>query len=1032
MIQNCKNVYRKIKTIGSTPKNININQYNKTINYKISNTNINNNITNFIYPFTPIEKFSKKFIKDTEGTSRNSSDIKFDYSPTSLKDQILSPEDDDLYLNNKNKKYSENNKHIYDDNYLLNYNIDTQRLKKSKNNDKKILILDLDETLVHSSFCPFNCEDENNINPDIFFTIFFNNKYYDVYVLLRPYFHEFLDKMSKIFDIYIFTASIKEYAEPLLIKLDKKNLIKKKLFRDNCTLSEDNKYIKDLNNLNENLKNIILIDNNPNSFRYNKCNGIPIKTWHYEQSDRELIKIIPFLIFLSTVDDVREYIPKIIDNDEIDYNKIDNILSKMNLNENRNNNINIKKYEKKLINIIKKKSSNNNKNKNKNYSHSKIRINYPQLFIKNKSIKENTIQKNLLDDEEETNKIFASSINYNRFEERKNNNYTINDNNNKYCNSPKTINFREPILIGDYSKNILYKSSNILNKTNISTTTRVKKNEKNKCIRSKSTYNFNDDLNDNISNGFASINFNLINNRINNKNRSNTNNSNKIHNIKNYKSYNNNKNLSHNNYMINKNNEKSSIFSENSENYLFTLNYNENFKNFHTKDIININNKSLEQKMSLSNRLVKTKNNNNKIQRNDENNVNNISNNVFKYQKENLFRYKNITSNYKFKENNKNEENDYNMKYSLVNVPNFNTNNIHNSKSKKSKDKKNISGRNNEYVIKRNKNNDKFISSSKTSEFNEYIKNNENYMSNMTNNDYKQLNRSNNIVKINKYSINNNSNINNESTIPKKIRCSTLNSYHINNQPESLKDQIEENKNNTMEISKSIKSRIFNSENHAKNLKGISKKNKNLNNKNKSNINYNIIKQKNNKTKKNSHREINLLNKFMKEFNNNSNKGKNLKEYNESREFKTQREYKNMMNKKYLNYNYDIIPIKKQVNKNEMFNKEKNDKFDEDNLYSDYYRKSKNYKANKSNSNYLRKKVKNINYENNYINLNNNNENENELDKYSNVKNIKYSSLAKLSCKNKLQKYSEINDKRSILMNNESNYLMKLYYPYGN
>jgi hypothetical protein len=259
-----------------------------------------------------------------------------------------------------------------------------------------------------------------------------------------------------------------------------------------------------------------------------------------------------------------------------------------------------------------------------------------------------------------------------------------------------------------------------------------------------------------------------------------------------------------------------------------------------------------------------------------------------------------------------------------------------------------------------------------------------------------------------------------------------LNSYHINNQPESLKDQIEENKNNTMEISKSIKSRIFNSENHAKNLKGISKKNKNLNNKNKSNINYNIIKQKNNKTKKNSHREINLLNKFMKEFNNNSNKGKNLKEYNESREFKTQREYKNMMNKKYLNYNYDIIPIKKQVNKNEMFNKEKNDKFDEDNLYSDYYRKSKNYKANKSNSNYLRKKVKNINYENNYINLNNNNENENELDKYSNVKNIKYSSLAKLSCKNKLQKYSEINDKRSILMNNESNYLMKLYYPYGN
>ena len=84
MIQNCKNVYRKIKTISSTPKNININQYNKTINYKISNTNINNNITNFIYPFTSLNKFGKKLSGDSEGTSQNSSDIKFEYSPNLL------------------------------------------------------------------------------------------------------------------------------------------------------------------------------------------------------------------------------------------------------------------------------------------------------------------------------------------------------------------------------------------------------------------------------------------------------------------------------------------------------------------------------------------------------------------------------------------------------------------------------------------------------------------------------------------------------------------------------------------------------------------------------------------------------------------------------------------------------------------------------------------------------------------------------------------------------------------------------------
>ena len=81
-MQNQEYYYRKINTTNSTPKSININQYNKTINYKISNTNINNNITNFIYPFTPMDKFNKKFLRDSDETSQNSSDIKFEYSPS--------------------------------------------------------------------------------------------------------------------------------------------------------------------------------------------------------------------------------------------------------------------------------------------------------------------------------------------------------------------------------------------------------------------------------------------------------------------------------------------------------------------------------------------------------------------------------------------------------------------------------------------------------------------------------------------------------------------------------------------------------------------------------------------------------------------------------------------------------------------------------------------------------------------------------------------------------------------------------------
>ena len=266
-----------------TPVNLNINPNTKGINYNISNVDNNNNLINSNL------NFSNNFIKESEYTIDNNSDINF-YLNSSLKDQILSPGDDDLYLylnyntqnqniypthknkidNNNNNLYNDNNNkqnynNDYESNYYLNFDINTTNFKSIENNNKKTLILDLDETLVHSSFHPLYYNGVL-IQPDIFFTILFENKTHDVYVLKRPYIKEFLNKMSKIFNIYIFTASIKEYAGPLLFKLDNNKLISKKMFRESCTLSKDNKYIKDLHILNENLKNVILIDNNPNSY----------------------------------------------------------------------------------------------------------------------------------------------------------------------------------------------------------------------------------------------------------------------------------------------------------------------------------------------------------------------------------------------------------------------------------------------------------------------------------------------------------------------------------------------------------------------------------------------------------------------------------------------------------------------------------------------------------------------------------------------------------------------------------------------
>ena len=177
---------------------------------------------------------------------------------------------------------------------------------------KKTLVLDLDETLVHSQFGPFEIPSDVVINIEI------ENELHDIHVLIRPGVKEFLEKMSQIYEIVIFTASISKYAGPLLDILDKDKFCSYRLFREHCTLINTS-FAKDLKKLGRNLKDVIIVDNSPMAYLLNTENGIPILTWFDNKNDKELYKISPLLEFLSQVNDVREYIPKIVINNEISY-----------------------------------------------------------------------------------------------------------------------------------------------------------------------------------------------------------------------------------------------------------------------------------------------------------------------------------------------------------------------------------------------------------------------------------------------------------------------------------------------------------------------------------------------------------------------------------------------------------------------------------------------------------------------------------------------------------------------------------------
>ena len=185
--------------------------------------------------------------------------------------------------------------------------------KSKEFSNKKTLILDLDETLVHSSFTPFQ-------KNDIILEVDFDGVIYNIYVLIRPYAEEFLKNVSKYFEVVVFTASISKYASPLLDILDKDKSIKHRLFRDNCTFV-DGIFRKELKKLNRCLKDLIIVDNSPSAYAFDSDNGLPIKTWYDDPNDRELMKIEPLIIFLSKTKDVRKYIDRFVDDDEILYNE---------------------------------------------------------------------------------------------------------------------------------------------------------------------------------------------------------------------------------------------------------------------------------------------------------------------------------------------------------------------------------------------------------------------------------------------------------------------------------------------------------------------------------------------------------------------------------------------------------------------------------------------------------------------------------------------------------------------------------------
>lgn len=174
---------------------------------------------------------------------------------------------------------------------------------------KHILVLDLDETLLHT----------NN-----------NGK-----TISRPGLQKFIKELSKHMYLVIYTAALKSYADELLKKYDIHQYFISKLYRNSC-ITIDNNYSKDLkivikkllhdklnnknniplslliNNKQLSLNSIIFIDNLSQNCILQPNNCIIIKDYIGQNNDNALQNITKFLLNIRKYsgNNVSQYIPK--------------------------------------------------------------------------------------------------------------------------------------------------------------------------------------------------------------------------------------------------------------------------------------------------------------------------------------------------------------------------------------------------------------------------------------------------------------------------------------------------------------------------------------------------------------------------------------------------------------------------------------------------------------------------------------------------------------------------------------------------
>ncbi|KAJ5086317.1 hypothetical protein NUU61_007624 [Penicillium alfredii] len=182
---------------------------------------------------------------------------------------------------------------------------------------QKTLVLDLDETLIHSLAKGGRMSSGHMVEVKLSMpmttaltpggpqTTLGPQHPILYYVHKRPHCDDFLRKICKWYKLVVFTASVQEYADPVIDWLEQeRKYFQARYYRQHCTL-RNGAYIKDLSAVEPDLSKVMILDNSPMSYIFHEDNAIPIEGWINDPTDNGLLHLVPMLEALQYVTDVR-------------------------------------------------------------------------------------------------------------------------------------------------------------------------------------------------------------------------------------------------------------------------------------------------------------------------------------------------------------------------------------------------------------------------------------------------------------------------------------------------------------------------------------------------------------------------------------------------------------------------------------------------------------------------------------------------------------------------------------------------------